>query len=135
MPLTLMIDQGYAAVTTRRVAAQADLNAQLVHYYFRSIDELLLEVFRRRAEKGFEMFAQLLERDLSLRTVWNFGLSEPVAKFNIEFAALANHNQSIRAEMSHYVERYRQIQLTAVTRILEQRESARIPVRPWWRCW
>lgn len=117
----LMIEEGYAAVTTRRVGTRAGLNPQLVHYYFRSIDQLLLDVFRRRAEQGLEMFARLLEQDLSLRTVWGFGLSEPVAKFNIEFAALANHNKSVRSEMSHYAERYRQIQLTAVTRILDQR--------------
>jgi AcrR family transcriptional regulator len=117
----LIIEEGYAAVTTRRVGAKADLNAQLVHYYFASIEELMLEVFRRRAQQGLTLFAELLEHDLSLRTVWNFGMSEPVAKFNIEFAALANHNDAIQAEMSRYAERYRRIQLDAVTRILEQR--------------
>jgi AcrR family transcriptional regulator len=117
----LMIEHGYAAVTTRRVAAEAELNPQLVHYYFRSIDQLLLDVFRRRAENGLEIFAQLLQQDLSLKTLWEFGLNEPVAKFNIEFTALANHNKSIRSEIVRYAERYQQIQLAAVTQILERR--------------
>jgi AcrR family transcriptional regulator len=117
----LMIEEGYAAVTTRRVGVRASLSPQLVHYYFRSIEQLLLDVFRRRAEQGLELFTGLLKQDLSLRTVWNFGLSEPVAKFNIEFAALANHNKSIQSEVSRYANRYREIQLAAVTRILDQR--------------
>ena len=48
----LMLDEGYAAVTSRRVAEQAELKPQLVHYYFRTMDELFLAVFRRRAEQG-----------------------------------------------------------------------------------
>ena len=48
----LMLEEGYAAVTSRRVAAQAGLKPQLVHYYFRTMDDLFLAVFRRRAEPG-----------------------------------------------------------------------------------
>ena len=32
---------------------KAGLKPQLVHYYFRTMDDLFLEVFRRRAEEGF----------------------------------------------------------------------------------
>ncbi|MED5813647.1 TetR/AcrR family transcriptional regulator [Mycolicibacterium sp. 050232] len=121
----LMIDEGYPAVTTRRVAAKAELHPQLVHYYFRSIDQLLLDVFRRRAEMGLEFYAQLLEQDLSLQTLWSFGLSEPVAKFNIEFVGLANHNTAIASEIRHYSQRYLEMQLAAVARILEERGITR----------
>src|ERR1700746_1245156 len=44
----LMIEEGYAAVTSRRLAHKAGLKPQLVHYYFRTMEELFLEVFRRR---------------------------------------------------------------------------------------
>ena len=43
----LMVEEGYGAVTTRRVAAKAGLKPQLVHYYFESMDDLLLYVVRR----------------------------------------------------------------------------------------
>ncbi len=42
----LLLAEGYAAVTSRRVAAAAGLKHQLVHYYFRTMDDLLLEVYR-----------------------------------------------------------------------------------------
>ena len=53
----LMIEEGYAAVTSRRLASKAGLKPQLVHYYFRTMEELFLEVFRRRAEEGLEVQA------------------------------------------------------------------------------
>ncbi len=49
----LMLEEGYAAVTSRRVADKAGLKPQLVHYYFRTMDDLFLAVFRRRAEQGW----------------------------------------------------------------------------------
>ena len=55
----LLLEEGYAAVSSRRVGAQAGLKPQLVHYYFRSMDELFLEVFRRRADANLARF----ERD------------------------------------------------------------------------
>ena len=48
----LMLEEGYAAVTSRRLANKAGLKPQLVHYYFRTMEELFVEVFRRRAEEG-----------------------------------------------------------------------------------
>ena len=38
----LMREEGYAAVTSRRVAAKAGLKPQLVHYYFRTMDDLFI---------------------------------------------------------------------------------------------
>ena len=54
----LMIEEGYAAVTSRRLANKAGLKPQLVHYYFRTMEELFLEVFRRRGEEALEVHAQ-----------------------------------------------------------------------------
>ena len=54
----LMFDEGYAAVTSRRVAARAELKPQLVHYYFRTMDDLFLALYRRRAEQGLQARVQ-----------------------------------------------------------------------------
>ncbi len=51
----LMLEEGYAAVTSRRLADRAGLKPQLVHYYFRTMDDLFLAVFRRRAEQGLKV--------------------------------------------------------------------------------
>jgi AcrR family transcriptional regulator len=43
----LLIDVGYAAVTTRRLAERAGVNHGLVHYYFGSMEEVLLQTLER----------------------------------------------------------------------------------------
>ncbi len=114
----LMLHQGYAAVTSRRVAAEAGLKPQLVHYYFRTMDDLFLEVYRRRAEAGIERFARAMEVHRSLRTLWRFGTDLGGAALNIEFVALANHREAIRDEIARYARRFRELQLDAIAGVL-----------------
>jgi TetR/AcrR family transcriptional regulator len=116
----LLLEDGYAAVTSRRVAAKAGLKPQLVHYYFRTMDDLFLAVFRRRADEGFAQFARALEEKRSLRTIWN-SLNTGPGTFTLEFVALANHRKAIRAEIASYAERFRTLQLDAISSILAAR--------------
>ncbi len=117
----LLLRDGYAAVTSRRVAAEAGVKPQLVHYYFRAMDDLFLEVFRRRADEGIERFTRAVEVHRSLRTVWKFGSDLRGAAFNIEFAALANHRKEIRDEIAAYANRFREMQLQTISAILDER--------------
>jgi AcrR family transcriptional regulator len=117
----LMLEDGYAAVTSRRVGQTAGISSQLVHYYFRTMDDLFLEVFRRRAEQGFARFEQAIEAEPSLRTIWSSMNDGSGSTFNLEFAALANHRKAIRAEIASYAERFRTMQLDAITSVLETR--------------
>jgi TetR/AcrR family transcriptional regulator len=114
----LMLEEGYAAVTSRRVGQQAEISSQLVHYYFRTMDDLFLEVFRRRADEGFARFARAIEAEPTLRTIWSSLNDGSGSVFNLEFAALANHRKAIRAEIASYAERYRTMQIEAVSSIL-----------------
>jgi AcrR family transcriptional regulator len=43
----LLVSDGYAAISTRRVAQEAKVNHGLVHYYFGSMEELLMQVLER----------------------------------------------------------------------------------------
>ena len=45
----IMLEEGYAAATSRRVAAKAGVKPALVHYYFPSMDDLFLAVLRAGA--------------------------------------------------------------------------------------
>lgn len=114
----LLLEEGYAAVTSRRVAAKAGLKPQLVHYYFRTMDELFLEMFRRRADENVARVERAIATDGSLQALWRLHADPRGARFNIEFVALANHRKAIRNEMARYAERYRAAQLEAVTTAL-----------------
>jgi TetR/AcrR family transcriptional regulator len=47
----LLIEVGYARITTRRLAEEAGANHGLVHYYFGSMENLLLRVLERFTER------------------------------------------------------------------------------------
>jgi AcrR family transcriptional regulator len=115
----LLLEEGYAAVTSRRVGAKAGLKPQLVHYYFRTMDDLFLEVFRRRADENLAHFERAVAADTSLRTLWRLNADPRGAAFMTEFVALANHRKSMRTEIARYAERSRAAQLVALTAALD----------------
>ena len=113
-----MLEEGYAAVSSRRVAAAAGLKPQLVHYYFRTMDDLFLAVFRRRAEEGAERQARALASDHPLRALWEYSIDPRGTALTMEFVALANHRKVIRAEIARYAEQFRTQQIEALTTVL-----------------
>jgi AcrR family transcriptional regulator len=116
----LLVDEGYAAVTSRRLAAAAGLKPQLVHYYFRTMDDLFLELFQRQAESNIVRFEEAVAEGVSLQTLWRMNNNARAAALTIEFVALANHRKAIRAEIGRYAERFRAAQLDAIRRALER---------------
>lgn len=56
----LMLDEGYAAVTYRRVAAAAGVTAPLVQYYFPTLDDLFLALLRRRSDRNLQKLTDSL---------------------------------------------------------------------------
>jgi AcrR family transcriptional regulator len=116
----LMLEEGYAAVTSRRLAERAGLKPQLVHYYFRTMEDLFLAVFRRRAEEGLEVQARALESPQPLWALWRFGTDPTATRITMEFAALANHRKSMRAEIAYYAERFRDEQRKAISTALQR---------------
>jgi AcrR family transcriptional regulator len=47
----LLVEVGYAGISTRRLAAEAKANHGLVHYYFGSMENLLVRVLERFTER------------------------------------------------------------------------------------
>jgi TetR/AcrR family transcriptional regulator len=109
----LLLSDGYAAVTSRRVGAEAGVTPQLVHYYFDTMDDLFLAVLRRRSDAGLERFRRVLEQGPSLGELWRRTLELANSVFMIEFVALANHRKEIRDEIASYAERARGMQIEA----------------------
>ena len=126
----LLVEEGYAAVTSRRVGAKSGLKPQLVHYYFRTMDDLFTEVFRRRAEENLSRIEEAIADDDSLRCIWELTADMRGTAFTLEFAALANHRKAIRSEIAHYVERFRAAQLDILTRALDRSGVAATDLPP-----
>jgi len=114
----LMAEHGYAAVTSRKVAARAGLKPQLVHYYFRTMDDLFLALLRRGAERNLERQARALASPQPLWALWALSTESSGTALTVEFAALANHRKTIKADIAGYAETFRRRQLEALTEVL-----------------
>jgi AcrR family transcriptional regulator len=110
----IMIDEGYASATSRRVAAKAGVKPALVHYYFPSMDDLFLAVLRDGAETNLRRQRQALADDEPLRALWRLN-STHGARLFMEFMALANHRKAIRSEIASYAERFGDVEESAMT--------------------
>jgi AcrR family transcriptional regulator len=112
----LLLDAGYAGVTTRRVAGEAGLNHGLVHYYFGSVENLLVAVLerftarliaRQRAlyadpslpflEKWRQAMRYLVGEDVEYETIW------------LELQALAWNHPELRARVVRVTEEWRAV--------------------------
>src|SRR6185312_10599711 len=66
----VMLEEGYAAATSRRVAAKAGVKPALVHYYFPSMDDLFLAVLREGADANLVRQRAALADDEPLHALW-----------------------------------------------------------------
>ena len=118
---TIMRDEGYAAATSRRVAAEAGVKQALVYYYFPTMDDLFVEVLRTGAEASLNNMRAALAHGDPLRALWLMNSDPRLTGLNTEFMALANHRRAIRAELKTYAERVRDIETAAATVALRGR--------------
>ncbi|MGX9789644.1 TetR/AcrR family transcriptional regulator [Mycobacterium sp. MMS18-G62] len=114
----IMHDEGYAAATSRRVAAKAGIRQPLVHYYFPTMDDLFLAVLHAGADSALDQMRAALTDNDPLRALWTLNSDPRQTVLNAEFMALANHRKTIGAELKAYAERVRDMETAAVTLVL-----------------
>ena len=118
--IQIMIEEGYGAATSRRVAAKAGVKPALVHYYFPTMDELYLAVFRQGAAVYLERQQQALASDRPLHAFWDTLIEPKDTRLLLEFMGLGNHRKEIRAEIAAWSERWREMQITALNFIVRE---------------
>jgi len=67
---SLLVEVGYAGITVRRVAERAGVNHGLVHYYFGSMQELLLRVLERFTDGLVERQRAMYAADVPFIEKW-----------------------------------------------------------------
>lgn len=115
----LMRKEGYAAVTSRRLGEEAKLKPQLVHYYFRTMDDLFLALWQRFTDRTGETQFRALTSSRPLSELWEFCSNVGDTSLAIEFMALAHHRKVIRNAIARQGDRFRRIQVEALSRIVD----------------
>jgi AcrR family transcriptional regulator len=102
----LLVDVGYAGITTRRLAEEAGVNHGLVHYYFGSVENLLVRALERFTERMIERQRALYASDEPFvekwRTAMRYLVAEDVTyeKVWLELQALAWNDEGLRDRLA-----------------------------------
>lgn len=117
----LMVEEGAAAITSRKVAEKAGLKMPLVYYYFHTMDDLIVEVMREHAARRLKGFVRALAAKDPFKALWEMNRDRSFANFNTELLALANQRERVRAELVTRAREFRALQIEAVDRLLAER--------------
>ena len=116
----IMREEGYAAVSSRRVAERAGLKSQLVHYHFGKMDDLFLALFRRAEEQHFARYLKLMKARNPLHELWKLSTDRAGMGLIFEFMALANHREIIQKEIARSTIQTRGMQVAMLAPVLEE---------------
>jgi TetR/AcrR family transcriptional regulator len=102
----LLVEVGYAGITTRRVAEQATLNHGLVHYYFASIENLLVRVLERFTDRMIGRQRAMYGADVPFVQKWQTAMryldaDREYQKVWYELQALAWNRPELRERVAH----------------------------------
>jgi AcrR family transcriptional regulator len=114
----IMLKEGYAAVSSRSVAAAVGINAPLVHYYFPTIDDLFVAVLARRAGRNVDRMADALASAEPLRAWWELASDPRGTALFVELMAAANHRPALKAQVGAVARRVRAMQMARLGTLL-----------------
>jgi AcrR family transcriptional regulator len=133
----LLIEAGHAAITTRKVAAEAGVNHGLVHYYFGSIEELLFQAMERYTERLLERQRALYRADVPFIEKWRTAmryidedLEAGYPKIWAELHAVAWNRPQFQQRIASVHEQWRVIFGEALSKARDEIHLERTPFSP-----
>ena len=119
----LLVEVGYASITTRKLAAEAGANPGLVHYYFGSMENLLVRVLERFTDRLITRQRAMYAADIPFIEKWRQAmrfLDEDFAsgyqKVWYELQALAWNRPELRERIAHVTDEWREVLTEAFDR-------------------
>ncbi len=129
----LLVDVGHAGITTRRLAAEARANQGLVHYYFGSMENLLVRVLERFTDRLIARQQALYEDpDVPFLEKWRTAMryldsDREYQKVWYELQALAWNRPKLRARVAHVDDEWRAVLRVALAEPRE-RQAVEMPL-------
>jgi AcrR family transcriptional regulator len=112
----LLVEVGYAGVTTRRLAQEANANHGLVHYYFGSMENLLVRVLERFTDRLIARQRAMYAADVPFIEKWRQAMSYLDEDFSsgyqkvwYELQALAWNKPELRERIAYVTVEWREV--------------------------
>jgi AcrR family transcriptional regulator len=113
---SLLVEVGYAAITTRNLAQRAGVNHGLVHYYFGSMDEVFLQVLERYTARLTARQRALYAADVPFIEKWRTAMRHLVdsqeagyQKIWFELQAMAWNHPEMRARVGRNLDEWQAV--------------------------
>ncbi|CRZ16848.1 TetR/AcrR family transcriptional regulator [Mycolicibacterium neworleansense] len=119
----IMLEEGYAAATSRRVAEKVGVQRAVVYYYFPTMDDLYLAVLRRGSQTTLDVQRRAFASKKPLHALWDLTVDPRGVQLIMEFMALGNHRKAIQAELAAGAQAFREAQVAALTFILREHQD------------
>jgi AcrR family transcriptional regulator len=122
----LLVDVGHAGITTRRLAQVAGVNHGLVHYYFGSNENLLIQALARFTDRLILRQRELYESELPFGEKWHsamrYLMEDDIGyqKIWLELQALSWNNPSLRERLAYVNQEWRSV----LTKAFEEQHRA-----------
>ena len=123
----LLIREGAGGISTRRLAEEAGQNHGLVHYYFGSVDELLLQALERFTGRVLERQRTMYESDAPFAEKWRTAvayieedLASGYPKLWAELEALAWNRPAMRDRLNAVNENWRGLLRDALAEAIDE---------------
>ena len=123
----LLVREGAAGISTRQLAREAGQNHGLVHYYFGSVDELLLQTLERFTERVLERQRAMYEAEMPFAEKWRTAigfieedLASGYPKVWAELEAIAWNTPEMRDRLNRVNERWRSLLRDAVAKAIDE---------------
>lgn len=111
----ILREEGHAALTSRRIAERIGVKQRLVYYYFHTMDDLIVALFRRSSERDLARLQEVSAAPKPLQELWEICFHSHDARLISEYMALANRIPDLRAEVIKFIEQSRAIQVEAIS--------------------
>jgi AcrR family transcriptional regulator len=121
----LLAESGHAGITTRRLAEEAAANHGLVHYYFGSIENLLVRVLERFTERLIERQRRMYASDAPFIEKWRTAMQyldadRDYQRIWYELQALAWSRPELRERVAQVSGEWRAVLRDALAEPLER---------------
>src|ERR671930_1495379 len=133
----LLIEEGHAGITTRKVAAEAGVNHGLVHYYFGSIEELLFQAMERYTQRLLDRQRALYAAQIPFIEKWRQAmrfidedLEAGYPKIWAELHAVAWNRPQFQQRIAQVHLQWREIFGDALARAQDELDLSRTPFSP-----
>ncbi len=106
----LMVEEGYASVSSRRIAQGLGLNPTTIHYYYPATDDIFIALHERLMREQTSALEAVIAAENPLDAFWELQSNWAQTALGVEFVALSNHRKGLRSILAGVTDEARSAQ-------------------------